>query len=152
MSQHWRPHGPTYRCVLWEATILSHKLSLYKVKVYWGSIYFCWIPIFIDFVVCRLFYFFEVPALCLEKMIQFRKKSDFIMFMNITILFDLGERYSLCFIMEFKKYRNPFLISIEENKNLWFCIKFPLPYWRWFERKLICLLWWHSGSVLTWNQ
>lgn len=34
---------------------------------------------------CRLFYFFEVPALCLEKMIKFRKKSDFIMFMNITI-------------------------------------------------------------------
>lgn len=57
---------------------------------------------FIDFVVCRLFYFFEVPALCLEKMIQFRKKSDFIMFMNITILFDLGERYSLCLIWNLK--------------------------------------------------
>lgn len=43
-----------------------------------------------------------VPALCLEKIIKFRKKSDFIMFMNITILFDLGERYSLCLIWNLK--------------------------------------------------
>lgn len=76
-----------------------------------------------DFVVRRPFHFFEVPAPCLAK--GDKISEEIICFSS---LFDLGDRCSPFLIRTLEKYGNQFFINVEENKNLWFCIKFVLPY------------------------